>query len=195
MTTAIASNWVRVNRHNPCPVCGKPDWCLISQDGKAAICARIESDKPAGNKGAGWIHTLDNSTPLPPPSKPRPAAKQTPKAAPDVLDKAYRALLQGLSLCETHRENLQHRGLTHAEIDRLGYRTLPANGRPALVNMLQAKGVRLAGVPGFYFEAGHWQIVGTDGLTSPVIDTKSRHNKLPNYSPAVAAEYGVMNVF
>ena len=76
MTTVTTSKWVRVNRLNPCPVCGKPDWCLISQDGKTAICARIESDRLAGNKGAGWIHTLDNSGPLPLP-KPRPDVKTT----------------------------------------------------------------------------------------------------------------------
>jgi len=61
MTTATASKWVRVTKHNPCPICGKPDWCLTSEDGKSAICARTESDKPAGNKGAGWLHTLNSS--------------------------------------------------------------------------------------------------------------------------------------
>ena len=171
MTTVTASKWARVNRGNRCPVCGKPDWCLISQDGKAAICARIESDKPAGNKGAGWIHTLDNSMPLPPLNL-RPDAKQTPKAVPDVLDKVYRALLQELSLSKTHRENLQRRGLTDAQIANLGYKTLPANGRRELANRLQA--VKLAGVPGFHLEAGLWQLAGPAGIAIPARDTRSR---------------------
>jgi len=93
MTTVAASKWVRVTKDNPCPVCGKPDWCLTAQDGKAAICARIESNRPAGNKGTGWIHRLDTSSPLPPLPRPTQDAKQTPKAAPDVLDKVYGALL------------------------------------------------------------------------------------------------------
>ncbi len=173
MTTVTASKWVRANRRNPCPVCGKPDWCLLSQDGKAAICARIESDKPAGNKGAGWIHTLDNSTPLPP-IKPRPDAKQTLKATLDVLDIAYRALLSELTLTETHRDNLHRRGLTDVEIEGLGYRTLPANGRRELVTRLQAKSIRLAGVPGFYLEAGYWQLAGPVGIAIPVKDTRGR---------------------
>lgn len=59
MTTVAASKWIRVNKRNRCPVCDKPDWCLKSEDSKTAICARIESDKLAGNKGAGWHHTLD----------------------------------------------------------------------------------------------------------------------------------------
>ena len=168
--TIAPSKWVRVNRHNPCPVCDKPDWCLIAQDGKAAICARIESDRPAGNKGAGWIHTLGNLMPLLP--KPRPDATQTPKAAPDVLDTTYCALLAELLLSETHRENLQRRGLTDTQIASLGYRTLPANGRRELVNRLQA--VKLSGVPGFYVDAGQWQLAGPAGIAIPVRDIKSR---------------------
>lgn len=171
MTKVTAPQWVRVNRRSPCPICGKPDWCLIAQDGKAAICARIESDKPAGAKGAGWIHALDSCMPLPP-RKPRLEAKQTPKAGPDVLDMAYRALLQELSLSETHRANLQRRGLTDREIHILGYKTLPENGRRELVNMLQA--VKLAGVPGFYFEDGQWLLAGQAGITIPVRDTRGR---------------------
>ena len=173
MTTVVASKWLRVNRRNPCPVCGKPDWCLIAQDGKAAICARIESDKPAGNKGAGWIHTLDNATPLPP-MKPKLDAKQNPKAAPGILDTAYRALLPELSLSKTHIENLQRRGLTDAQIASLGYRTLPANGRHEMVTGLQAKGIKMAGVPGFYFEFGYWQLAGPVGIAIPVRDTRKR---------------------
>ncbi len=138
MTRVAISSWVRVDRRNRCPVCNKPDWCLISQDGTAAICARIESDRPAGNKGAGWLHRLDTARPLPTPLKHRPDAKQTPKAAPDVLDMAYRALLQGLSISEIHRTNLQRWGLTDGEIASLGYRTLPASGRRELVTRLQA---------------------------------------------------------
>ena len=173
MTTVTASKWARVNRRNPCPVCGKPDWCVLSQDGKAAICARIESDKPAGSKGAGWIHALDNARPLPP-SKPRLDAKQNPKAAPGILDIAYRALLSELILSETHRESLQRRGLTYAQIANLGYRTLSTNGRRELVTRLQANSIRLAGVPGFYLEAGPWQLAGPVGIAIPVRDTKQR---------------------
>lgn len=43
----------------------KTDWCLISQDGTACICARIsEGGKQVGSKGAGWLHILKkDSTP------------------------------------------------------------------------------------------------------------------------------------
>lgn len=174
MTTVTASKWVRVNRRNRCPICDKPDWCLISQDGEAAICARIDSDKPAGNKGAGWLHKLDAARTLRPLPKPTQHINQTLKAPPDMLDKVYGALLAELRLSETHRENLYHRGLTDAQIDALHYRTLPASGRLELVTRLQAIGMRLAGVPGFYLEAGQWQLAGPAGIAIPVRDTRGR---------------------
>lgn len=34
-------NYARVSRSRPCPVCNKPDWCLIARDGSHAICARV----------------------------------------------------------------------------------------------------------------------------------------------------------
>ena len=58
------SEWVRVSKRNPCPVCGKKDWCLVARDGSAAICARIESQKRCGE--AGWLHQLtDDALPRP----------------------------------------------------------------------------------------------------------------------------------
>lgn len=54
-----------VNRSNPCPVCGKSDWCLIATDGEACICGRVESPKPVG--GAGFLHVIgERRNPLTP---------------------------------------------------------------------------------------------------------------------------------
>ncbi len=50
------NGWRRVSRAEPCPVCGKPDWCLVSVDDTAVICPRVESDRRAGE--AGWLHWL-----------------------------------------------------------------------------------------------------------------------------------------
>lgn len=49
----------RVTRRRPCPVCEKPDWCLVAEDGSRAICARVASDRRAGE--AGWLHVLGAS--------------------------------------------------------------------------------------------------------------------------------------
>ena len=173
MTTATVGKWIRVTRRNRCPVCGKPDWCLISQDGKAAICARIESGKPVGNKGAGWLHTLDNSNTLPP-LKPKHLVRESPKAALDVLNTAYRALLTELPLSETHRANLQHRGLTGYEIHALGYKSYSVNGRQAVVQRLTAQGIKLTGVPGFWLDSNEIKLSGPAGIAIPVRDTRGR---------------------
>jgi len=57
----MKSEWQRVSRRRPCPVCERPDWCLYAgpaDDPTAAICARTESDQQAGE--AGWLHKLRN---------------------------------------------------------------------------------------------------------------------------------------
>jgi hypothetical protein len=48
--------WTRVTTKNPCPICGKPDWCTITPDGTAASCMRIQSDKPLAN--GGYLHRI-----------------------------------------------------------------------------------------------------------------------------------------
>ena len=45
-----------VSAKKRCPICKKPDWCLIAPDGSAAICQRTESAKRCGE--AGWLHHL-----------------------------------------------------------------------------------------------------------------------------------------
>lgn len=53
-------SWPRVTKKNPCPICGKPDWCGVAPDGSAAICMRIESDKPTSN--GGYLHRITKET-------------------------------------------------------------------------------------------------------------------------------------
>jgi hypothetical protein len=55
------TKWQRVSRRHHCPICDKPDWCLISgppDSPDAVICARIESAMRVGNRGSGWLHRL-----------------------------------------------------------------------------------------------------------------------------------------
>jgi hypothetical protein len=48
----------RVTRENPCPICGKPDWCLRAPDGSSAICARVADGAVRRAGEAGWLHRL-----------------------------------------------------------------------------------------------------------------------------------------
>lgn len=58
-------NWQRVSRKNPCPICGKPDWCTIAPDGTAVCCMRTESACPT--KNGGYLHRIgDRPTYRPP---------------------------------------------------------------------------------------------------------------------------------
>lgn len=55
---SILDAYVRVSRRCCCPVCGKPDWCLVSRDNPSdpskVICKRVASDRELGE--AGWLH-------------------------------------------------------------------------------------------------------------------------------------------
>lgn len=55
------SKILRVSRAHPCPICGKPDWCTYTEDGRLAFCMRVESDRTAGN--GAYIHVLRADTP------------------------------------------------------------------------------------------------------------------------------------
>lgn len=52
-----ADEWIRVSRSEPCPICGKPDYCTRSKG--VAKCMRVESEKPASGEAGGWIHKLE----------------------------------------------------------------------------------------------------------------------------------------
>lgn len=63
------SDWVRVSRAEPCPVCGRPDYCTRTTDGTAVKCMRVESPVLSPGPLGGWVHTMTD--PLPPlPHKP-----------------------------------------------------------------------------------------------------------------------------
>lgn len=52
------NNWMRVNKSNPCPQCGKDSWCCVTDDGGAILCMRVQScrQKILKSGEVGWIH-------------------------------------------------------------------------------------------------------------------------------------------
>jgi len=63
--TVNAKKMLRVSKRNPCPVCGRPDWCGVSSDGAVCICMRIEEGAIKQARNGGWVHRLleTNHTP------------------------------------------------------------------------------------------------------------------------------------
>lgn len=85
--------WPRARRGRPCPVCGRPDWCLVAADGSAAICARIESARRCGE--AGWLHQLRDTGWRPARRNVRSVSVPLTNGRPDLADLAamYRQAL------------------------------------------------------------------------------------------------------
>ena len=72
------SEWIRVTRQEPCPVCRKPDWCGVSADGVWCVCMRAESGHASRN--GGWLHRLKDAPP-PPRFRPPPTRRRNPLAS------------------------------------------------------------------------------------------------------------------
>ncbi|KKL81768.1 hypothetical protein LCGC14_1991500, partial [marine sediment metagenome] len=56
-------NWIRLQDAGvQCPICGKPDWCLVSAgnptDPNAAVCSRISKGSKREIKDCGFLHIL-----------------------------------------------------------------------------------------------------------------------------------------
>jgi len=57
-------NWTRIYEAGvSCPICGKPDWCLVSarnpHNPPAVVCSRISKGSRFHIKGCGFLHILD----------------------------------------------------------------------------------------------------------------------------------------
>jgi len=160
-------NWVRVDRHNPCPICDKPDWCGRTADGELVVCMRVENDKPMDN--GGWLYPMTDNFIRSQPIEPPPLDN---RARPTVLNEVYNAMLNYLSLSPKHRKELmsKKRGMSMEQIRHRRYKSLTSDRDfvDELYNIC-----KLAGVPGFYVN-GTWRLGGANGLLLPVRDVYGR---------------------
>lgn len=161
-----ALGWIPATLELPCPICGKTDWCSVSADGSVAICRRVAEGGVRRQDRVGaeyWVHRLaapagatGAASPQSPqngaaPSKPGHPSPPVEAAAPEVLDRVYRAALGALTLSEAHFEALRRRGLPDAEVRHRGYRTLAdlAGALAAGAAAQKAGGAAIGRVPGF----------------------------------------------
>jgi hypothetical protein len=104
-----------------------------------------------------------------------PAARPE-KADAELCHRAYQSLLEQLNLSDDHRQDLRRRGLSDAEIDRRGYRTLRNNKRGQAAKAVHEQlGDAVLGVPGFV--RGEYGVTlqgDATGLLVPVRDAQGR---------------------
>ncbi|NEP00815.1 MAG: hypothetical protein F6K58_19555 [Symploca sp. SIO2E9] len=56
----LAASWQEASKSNPCPLCGKTDWCNVADNGNATVCARTDKAPP------GWrfVKTAKDGRPI-----------------------------------------------------------------------------------------------------------------------------------
>ena len=89
----VSSNWQfeRVSHSRPCPICEKPDWCLVSRDGSAVICPRTEEGATKHIADSGWLHHPDDRDRF----EPRPVdASPNPQRKKLIADQIEQVLLR-----------------------------------------------------------------------------------------------------
>src|SRR5262245_3134642 len=95
-----AHNWRPVPATAPCPICKHADWCSGTADGAVAKCMKVEAGSfKAGEQKDGaryYLHRLAEADR--PDHAPRPPGPGTPRAEPDLSNRAYSAVLARLPL-------------------------------------------------------------------------------------------------
>ncbi len=156
------SDWRRVSRSNPCPICGKSDWCSVSADGAVALCQRVESPKRIGD--AGWLHRLTDD----PRDYRRPV--RTVRLAPERTSRADLPKLTDYYRAAVNTEQLirlaDKLGLSVDSLQRLGAGWAAEHRAwsfPMTDTAGQIRGMRLRRSDGFKFAVKG----GRDGLFIP----------------------------
>ena len=95
----------------------------------------------------------------------------TPRADESIIDMTYRAMLDKLTLKESHKKDLLKRGLSEEDIVRFNFKSTVKDGK-SLCRKLIKDGCKLKGVPGFYKNKnGEWTIYFPEGYLCPVYNT------------------------
>jgi len=109
--------FLRVTPQRLCLICGKPTWCLVAEDGSAAICPRISEGSTRDLGEAGFLHLLGDWRSLPPVDWQPPVRKPPRKPYCDwgLLARTFAANIG------TRREELaQKLGVSVESLERLG---------------------------------------------------------------------------
>lgn len=112
---SLPPGFKRVTPRCPCPVCDKPDWCMVN--GQFVYCTRVESDHHL-EKMSAWRHPIDAET------AGQMVLHERRRRAPinaEALCQRFRSLIDPVAL-ERHAASL---GLTASSLRRLGIGWFP----------------------------------------------------------------------
>ena len=114
--TTKTGNWQTVTKHDPCPICGKPDWCSRTADGKVVACRRVNNGEGIHkvDKQGRYRHTSKMEKVLKPRRNISPVSR-TPAGRSNTLHRVYKEIISELTLSPVHKEN-DKRGFSDAEI-------------------------------------------------------------------------------
>ena len=103
------------------------------------------------------------------PTDSQPERPTKVRTAPEITDRAYRLMLENLSLADSHRELLRNRGFTEADIEAAMYRSLPSDTREVARTLFLTLQSDYPKVPGFMNGSGRpLEISGKPGLLIPL---------------------------
>ncbi|MDA1229102.1 MAG: CHC2 zinc finger domain-containing protein, partial [Chloroflexi bacterium] len=178
-----APGWKQATRRDPCVACGHVGWCAYSLDGNMIMCRRVDTGegipRTDSNGSDYWLYPRDTNITFDPSRMP-PPAPTAERASPDMLHDVYGAFLAELPLNQLHRQELAARGLSPEAIKRLGFKSMPGEGRAAIARKLEEQFGRstLLKTPGFYVKdegGSNWiSIAGSAGLLIPIPDHEGR---------------------
>jgi len=144
----------------------------------------------AGKDYNKYLYSMQNSgrvTKVEP--VPAPSIKEFEIGTITERNIAYGEFLKMLALADSHKENLQMRGLSEEAIIRGGYKTAPAVATTAICRQLMLKGIALEGIPGFYKDRGEWRFVNFgSGFLIPTRDIAGRIQALQIRRDTVKAD-------
>ena len=161
---------------NPCPHCRKKDWCVIFQDGGVNCYRNSSGQEKTDDEGATYYYFPPTSETVQQAAAMDFSTSEAEVATVDQRDRAYRALLDQLSLSKEHRAKLGARGLAEAVITERGFRTMPASKavRSTVSAYLAGLFPFWEGVPGLLRENGKPTIISASGLLIPIRDFDGR---------------------
>lgn len=169
--------WRQVSKRELCNHCGGNSWCAVSTDGHVTKCMRnlLGEGAVRGTDAKGdyalYFDDSDGRT-----KYVKPVYEGPPLASVETRDNVYRAVLDLMKLAPEWRADLVRRGLSDAEIDAEGFRSMPKGSGASLPHALvhDFSPATLVGVPGFYMGKQRLCAEVVEGMWIPVRDDQGR---------------------